>query len=272
MRQRHQGRVRRPGSANSLHHHARAWASTPKSARAATRRWVVPRSRRRARDFLKESSLMASDAEPRPAEPAFPFARLVRRSEAPRHGGAVSRALHELRPDGRRTAVGQADHRHRADRRRPHALQSHSPRHREARARRHPRRGRRADGISAASDLRELPPAHRRARSQSRLSRARRNPARLSHRRGGAHHRLRQDDARADHGGLDGRHSGHRAVRRPDARRLARRRSRRLRHGHLALAPQARGRDRSTKSSSSRRPRLPRLRSGTATRWARLRP
>ena len=44
----------------------------------------------------------------------------------------------------------------------------------------------------------------------------------------------------ADHGGLDRRHSGHRAVRRADARRLARGRAGRLGHGDLALAPQAR--------------------------------
>ena len=55
------------------------------------------------------------------------------------------------------------------------------------------------------------------------------DPARLSDRCRGAHDRLRQDHAGADHGGLDRRHSGHRAVRRPDARRLARWRARRAR-------------------------------------------
>ena len=37
----------------------------------------------------------------------------------PWHDRALSRALPELRPDPRRAAVGQADHRHRADRLRP---------------------------------------------------------------------------------------------------------------------------------------------------------
>ena len=65
------------------------------------------------------------------------------------------------------------------------------------------------------------------------------DPARLSDRRRGADHRLRQDHAGADHGGLDRGHSGHRAVGRPDARRLARGRPGGLGHGDLALAPQA---------------------------------
>ena len=72
--------------------------------------------------------------------------------------------------------------------------------------------------------------ADRGARPQPRLSRARRDPLRLSARRRRAHHRLRQDHARLPDGGRDGEHSGDRAVRRPDAQRLARRRARRLGH------------------------------------------
>ena len=81
------------------------------------------------------------------------------------------------------------------------------------------------------------------ARPEPRLPRARRDPARLPDRRRRADHRLRQDDAGVPHGRGDGRSSGDRAVGRPDARRLPRRRpARRLRHAHLAHAPQPRPR------------------------------
>ena len=73
-------------------------------------------------------------------------------------------------------------------------------------------------------------------------------------------------------GGVHRRHSGHRAVRRADARRLARRRAGRLRHGHLAVAPQATPPARSTAKNSSRRRSIRPLRSATATPWARPRP
>jgi hypothetical protein len=60
--------------------------------------------------------------------------------------------------------------------------------------------------------FRELPPADGGAGSQSRLSRPGGNPARLSHRRGGADHRLRQDHAGTDHGRVHRGHSRHRVV------------------------------------------------------------
>ena len=94
-------------------------------------------------------------------------------------------------------------------------------------ARRHP------DGVPRAPDQRELPQADRRARPQPLLPGARRDPLRLLHRRRGAYHRLRQDDAGRDHGRLDRGHPGHRALRRADARRLLRGRARRLGHGDL---------------------------------------
>ena len=172
-----------------------------------------------------------------------------------------------LTPDELRSR--QADHRHRADRQRPLAVQPHPSRTGEARARRHPRRRRHSDGIPGPSDLRELPPPDRGARPQPRLSRPGRDPARLSDRRGGADHRLRQDHAGADHGRVDRRHPGDRAVGRADARRLARGRAGRLRHRDLALAPQARRRrDRRGASSSQPRRRQRALGRAIATPWA----
>ena len=147
-----------------------------------------------------------------------------------------------LRPHAGRTHLRQADHRHRADRLRPLALQPPSPRARQARARRHPRGRRHRVRISGASDPGNRQAADRRARPQPRLSRPRRTPLRLSARRRRADHRLRQDHAGLHHGGRDREHPGDRALRRPDAQRLVEGRARRLRHRGLAGAPGTRGR------------------------------
>ena len=82
----------------------------------------------------------------------------------------------------------------------------------------------------------------RRARPQPRLSRPRRDPLRLSDRRRGAHHRLRQDHALAADGGRHRRHPGHRAVRRADAQRLVPRRAHGLGHHRLEGAADVRHR------------------------------
>jgi dihydroxy-acid dehydratase len=50
-------------------------------------------------------------------------------------------------------------------------------------------------------------------------------------------HGLRQDDAGGHHGGLDGGHTRHRALRRPDARRLVRGRAGRVGDGDLEEPP-----------------------------------
>ena len=91
---------------------------------------------------------------------------------------------------------------------------------------------------------------------------------RLPDRRRGADHRLRQD-----HPGLpDGRghrqHTGHRAVGRPDAQRLARGRTYRLGHDRLEGAAAARRRTRSTMRASSGWWPPRRRRPASATRWA----
>ena len=65
---------------------------------------------------------------------------------------------------------------------------------------------------------------------------------RLSARRRGADHRLRQDHAGLPDGGGERQHSGHRALRRTDAERLVEGRARRLRHGHLEGTRRARRR------------------------------
>ncbi len=81
--------------------------------------------------------------------------------------------------------------------------------------------GRHCVRISGASDPGNRQAADGGARPQPRLSRARRAAVRLSDRRRRAHHRLRQDHPRLPDGGGDGEHSGDRALRRPDAQRLA---------------------------------------------------
>ena len=131
------------------------------------------------------------------------------------------------------TLGAAADHRHRAERQRSHSLQPRARGAGAARQGRRPRRRRRAAGISHASHVRELPPADRRDRPQSRLSRAGGDPARLSHRRGGADHGLRQDHAFGDLAASPAT-SRPSSFRRADAGRLVRRRIGRLRHGDLA--------------------------------------
>ena len=175
-----------------------------------------------------------------------------------------------LTPRG--VAVGQADHRHRPDRQRPVALQPPSPRAGRARARRHPRGRRHRDGIPGPSDPGDRQAPDRGARPQPRLSRPGRAAVRLSARRRGADHRLRQDHAGLPDGGGDRQHSGHRAVGRPDAERLAQGRAHRLRHHRLEGARDAGAPARSTTRSSwsSWPPR--RRRSAIATPWARPRP
>ena len=77
----------------------------------------------------------------------------------------------------RRTALRQADHRHRADRLRSFALQPPSSRTRQARARRHPRGRRHRVRISRSPDPGDRQAPDGGARPQSRLSRPRRDPA-----------------------------------------------------------------------------------------------
>ena len=161
---------------------------------------------------------------------------MVRQSRQPGNDGPLYRALPQFRPDARRAALRQADHRHCADRLGSITLQSPSPRTRQAHARRH-HRGRRASvRISSAPDSGDGKTADRRARPQSRLSRPRRNPDGLFHRRGRADDRLRQDDAGLHHGRRDGQHSRDRPLRRTHAQRLASRTTQRLGHCRLAGA------------------------------------
>ena len=146
----------------------------------------------------------------------------------------------------------QADHRHRPDRlrsRRPATAITSSSRERVR------------DGIRDAGGIPLEFPVHpiqetgkrpdRGARPQPRLSRPGRGAARLSDRRRGAHHRLRQDHARLPDGRGDGEHPGDRAFRRADAGRLVAGQARRLGHDHLGGAQAARrGQDRLRPSSS----------------------
>ena len=92
--------------------------------------------------------------------------------------------------------IGQADHRHRPDRLRSLALQPASSRSREAGARRDHRGGRRSVRVPGPSDPGDRQAADGGARPQPRLSRPRRDPDGLFHRRRRAHDRLRQDHAR----------------------------------------------------------------------------
>ena len=184
---------------------------------------------------------------------------------------ALSRALSQFRSDQGGADLGQADHRHRADRLRPVAVQSPPPRARQARARGHSRRRRRRLRVPDASDPGNRQAADRGARPQPRLSQPGRGAVRLSARRRRAHHRLRQDHAGGDHGGGDREHSGDRALGRADAQRLVEGRARGLRHrrrGRRArITPPAAST--TTNSSTSSRPR--RRRSAIATPWARPR-
>ena len=139
-------------------------------------------------------------------------------------------------------------------------------------ARRHPRGRRHRDGIPDASDPGNRQAPDRGARPQPRLSRPGRNPVRLSARRRGADHRLRQDHAGLPDGGGDRQPARHRAVGRPDAERLAQGRAHRFRHHGLEGARTAcRRRDRLRgihRTSWRPRPR----RSAIATPWAPPRP
>ena len=74
--------------------------------------------------------------------------------------------------------------------------------------------------VPGPSDSGNRQAADRGARPQSRLSRPGRSAVRLSARRRGADDGLRQDHAGLSDGGGDRQHSGDRAVRRADARRL----------------------------------------------------
>ena len=206
------------------------------------------------------------------AWPAPSFAGVVRQLRPSRHDGDLSRALSELRAHPRGAARRQADHRHRADRVRPLALQPPPSRARQARARGHPRGGRSGDRISGASDPGDRQTADCGARPEPRLSRARRGALRLSARRRGADDGLRQDDAGLHHGGGDREHSRHRALGRPDAERLAPWHARRLGHHFVAGAPGFRGgQDRFQRDARGGR-RIPRPPPAIATPWARPRP
>ena len=112
-------------------------------------------------------------------------------------------------------------------------MQPPSPGTGQARARRHPRRRRRGVRIPLPPDPGNRQASDRGARPQPRVSEPGRSAVRLSARRRGAPHRLRQDHAGADHGGGDGEHPGDRAVRRTDAERLVEGQTRRLRHRRL---------------------------------------
>ena len=170
-----------------------------------------------------------------------PLPQVVRQSGQPEHDGALPRALHELRIEARGVASGQAHHRHRAIGLGLVALQPPSPRARPSRARRHSRGRRHCLRVSGASDPGNRQAPDRRTGPQPVLSRTRGDPLRLLHRRRGADHRLRQDDARATDGGGDRRHPGDRAIRRADAQRLVPRRTHRLRHHRLEGARAPRG-------------------------------
>ena len=99
-----------------------------------------------------------------------------------------------------------------------------------ARARGHPRGRRHRLRVPGAPDPGDRQAPDRLARPQPRLSGPGRDPLRLSDRRRGAHHRLRQDHALAADGRRHRRHPGHRAVRRADAQRLVPRRAHGLGH------------------------------------------
>ena len=113
----------------------------------------------------------------------FKIAALVRQSRQPRHDRALSGALSQLRPHPGGVAVRQADHRHRADRFGPVALQPAPSRAREARARGNPRSRRHRLRVSVSSDPGDRQASNRRARPQPRLSRACRSSLRLPARR-----------------------------------------------------------------------------------------
>ena len=168
-------------------------------------------------------------------------------------------------------AVGQADHRHRADRQRSVAVQSSSSRACRARARRRARGRRHRAGVSGASDSGDRQAADRRPGSQSRLPRPGRGAVRLSARRRRADDRLRQDHAGVLDGRRDGESAGDRACRSARCSTAGTTASARARErscgARASCSRPARSTIRASSSSSRRRRRRP----ATATRWA-LRP
>ena len=186
-----------------------------------------------------------------------------------RHDRALSRAVHELRHHAGRAALRQADHRHRPDR-----AATSSPCNRI-----HLELAKRVrDGIRDAGGIPMEFPVHPIFENCRRPTAALdRNLLYL-----GLVEILNgypidavvlttgcdKTTPAGDHGRLDGRHPGHRAVGRADARRLARRRAGRLGHGDLAQPPQAGGgRDRRGGVPPPRH-RSARPRPAIATRWA----
>ncbi len=143
-------------------------------------------------------------------------------------------------------AIRQADHRHRADRLGPLALQPAPSRSRQARPRRHPRGRRHRLRVPGATRSRRpasvRPPA---STATSPISASSRCSTAIPLDGVVLTDRLRQDHPGLPDGRRDGEHSGDRALCRADAERLAQRRAHGLRHDRLegARAPRG-GRDR----------------------------
>jgi hypothetical protein len=158
----------------------------------------------------------------------------VEQSRRPGHDCALPGEISQLRFDAPGAAVEASDHRHRADRVGPRAVQPAPSRARAAHTRRHTRRGRHPDRVSHPSAAGDREAADGDARSQSHLSLPGGMSARLPVRRRSADDRLRQDDARVPHGRRHGQPAGDRAVGRSDAERLVRRQTGRIGNGDLA--------------------------------------
>ena len=167
---------------------------------------------------------------------------LVSRSRRSRQHRPPHRALHELRDHPGGTPVGEPDHRHRPVRQRPLALQPGAPAAHGAGTGRDPGRGRGSSRVPRAPDPGDRKAPHRRPRPEPRLPRPRRGAARVSARRGGAHHRMRQDHPVAAHGRGHREHPRHRALGGADARRLVPGQARRLGHDRVGGAQALRGR------------------------------
>ena len=168
--------------------------------------------------------------------------------------------------------LGQADHRHRPDR-----ASDLSPcnRHHLVLAERVREGIREAGGIAIEFPVHPIQETGKRptagARPQPRLPRAGRGALRLSARRRGADHRLRQDHARLPDGGGDGEHPGDRAVGRARCSTAGTRASAPARARSCGRRARCWPPARSTQTGSSswwpRRRRRPAI----ATRWARRR-
>ena len=159
---------------------------------------------------IAPESLHMTDTPQRQA----PLARLVRQSRQYRHDRALSRALPEFRPQPARSCSRAS--RSSAS---PRPARDLSPcnRHHLVLAER-VREGIREAGrhrvrVPGPPDPGDRQAPDRRPRPQPRLSRPGRGALRLSARRRGADHRLRQDHARLPDGGGDGEHPGDRACR-----------------------------------------------------------